>query len=325
MGANILATLESGKSEIIRTRQLAKHKGKLAKYRRTWQLYAIAATPILLFLIFNYIPMIGNLIAFQDYSIRKGLFGSDFVGLKFFHQFINLPIFWNILRNTISLSMLGIAIGFPMPIILALAFNEIGNAKMKKTMQTITYAPYFISTVVMVSILMQVFSYRFGVVNQIIMAFGGAKIDFMATPSFFRPLYVFSNVWQTAGYSAILYIAALSSIDSTLYEAATIDGASKFRRVIHIDIPGILPTIIITLILSTGSILSIGFEKVFLMQNPANYSVSEIISTYVYKIGIKQAQLSLSTAIGLFNAVVNFMLLMVVNTVAKKASQISLF
>jgi ABC-type polysaccharide transport system permease subunit len=297
----------------------------VTKYRQTWQLYVISLAPVLLILVFNYIPMVGNLIAFQDYSIRGGLFGSEFVGFKFFKQFIDLPIFRAILWNTFALSLMGIAVGFPMPIILALAFNEIGSARAKKIMQTITYAPYFISTVVMVSILMQVFSYRFGLVNQIVLALGGDKIDFMAKPGYFRPLYVFSTVWQTAGYSAVLYIAALSAIDPTLYEAAIIDGASKLKRVIHIDIPGILPTIIITLIMSSGSILSIGFEKVYLMQNPANYSVSEIISTYVYKIGIREAQLSLSTAIGLFNAAVNFILLMIVNQLAKKASDISLF
>jgi putative aldouronate transport system permease protein len=294
-------------------------------YRKTWQLYVISAFPILLFLIFNYIPMVGNIIAFEDFSIRKGLFGSPFVGLKYFEQFFNLPVFWNIVWNTVALSFLGIAIGFPMPIILALAFNEIGNPRIKKTLQTITYAPYFISTVVMVSILMQVFSYRYGVVNELIKAVGGKAINFFAIPSYFRSLYVFSNVWQTAGYGSVLYIAALSSIDATLYEAAAIDGASRLRRIIHIDLPGILPTIIITLVLSTGSILSIGFEKVYLMQNPANYSVSEIISTFVYKIGIRQALLSLSTAIGLFNTAVNFCLLMIVNAVAKRVSQIGLF
>jgi putative aldouronate transport system permease protein len=177
----------------------------------------------------------------------------------------------------------------------------------------------------MVSILMQVFSYRYGVVNELIKAVGGKAINFFAIPSYFRSLYVFSNVWQTAGYGSVLYIAALSSIDATLYEAAAIDGASRLRRIIHIDLPGILPTIIITLVLSTGSILSIGFEKVYLMQNPANYSVSEIISTFVYKIGIRQALLSLSTAIGLFNTAVNFCLLMIVNAVAKRVSQIGLF
>ena len=294
-------------------------------FTRTWQLYVITAIPLLLVLVFNYIPMFGNIIAFQDFSIRKGLFGSKLVGFKYFEQFINLPIFGDILGNTIKLSLLGLAVGFPFPILLALAFNEIGSMKLKKTVQTITYAPYFISTVIMVGILMQMFSYRFGVVNQVIRAFGGTPIDFLATPSVFAPMYVLSNVWQFAGYSAILYIAALSSVDPSLYEAATIDGASKLQRVWHIDIPGILPTIIITLIMSVGNLLNIGFEKVYLMQNPPNYSVSEIISTYVYKIGIKQAQMSLSTAIGLFNSAVNFVLLITVNRIAKKTSEISLF
>lgn len=294
-------------------------------YQQTWQLYVIIALPVILVAVFNYIPMVGNIIAFQDYSVRKGMFGSSFVGFKYFKQFIDLPIFWDIIRNTVSLSIMSLVIGFPFPIILALAFNEVSNAKVKKTMQTITYAPYFISTVVMVGIVMQFFSYRFGVVNGFIRMFGGTPIDFMANPSYFRPLYVFSGIWQTAGYSAILYIAALSSIDSTLYEAATIDGASRFQRMLHIDIPGILPTIIITLIMNAGGILSVGFEKAYLMQNPANYSVSEIISTYVYKVGVKEAQLSLSTAIGLFNSGVNFIILIIVNSIARKVSEVSLF
>lgn len=280
--------------------------------------------PLVLLIVFAYIPMFGNVIAFQDYTLRTG-FNSPWVGMKYFKQFFNLPIFWQILWNTLLLSVYSIAVGFPFPIILALAFNELTRARSKKVLQTITYAPYFISTVVMVSIVMQVLSYRYGVVNALIKACGGQAIDFMSKPQAFRPVYVWSGVWQGAGYGSVLYIAALAGVDPSLYEAAIIDGASKFKRMIHIDIPCILPTIVITLIMSTGSILSVGFEKVFLLQNPANYSVSEIISTYVYKIGIKQAQFSLSTAIGLFNAVINFLILFAVNQAAKKLSDISLF
>lgn len=294
------------------------------KHFKVWQLYVMIALPVALLIVFSYIPILGNVIAFQNFSIRKG-FHSPFVGLKYFKIFLNLPIFWDIIRNTVLVSVYSIIVGFPFPIILALAFNELTSAKVKKTIQTITYAPFFISTVVMVSIVMQVLSYRFGVINEVIKIFGGNPVNFIAEPGLFRSIYVWSGVWQMAGYQAVLYIAALSSVDPTLYEAAIIDGTTKFQRMLNIDIPSIMPTIIITFILSTGGILSVGFEKVFLLQNPGNYKVSEVISTYVYKIGIQQAQFSLSAAIGLFNAVVNFVLLFTVNQIAKKVSDISLF
>ena len=295
------------------------------KHLKVWQLYAFALIPVLCMIVFLYIPMIGNVVAFQEYSIRRGFSGSTFVGLKYFKQFFNTPIFGTILKNTILISIYSLAVSFPFPILLALAFNEIKNQRLKKALQTITYAPYFISTVVMISIVMQVFSYRYGVINSVIRLLGGSSVDFLGNSSYFRSIYVWSGVWQGAGYSAVLYIAALSGIDVAQYEAAIIDGANRLQRVIHIDIPGILPTIIIMLILSTGGILSVGFEKVFLLQNPANYSVSEIISTYVYKIGVEQAQFSLSTAIGLFNAIINFSLLFIVNFIARRVGETSLF
>lgn len=294
------------------------------KHKKVWQLYALMLVPMVLLIVFCYIPMFGNVIAFEDFQIGTGLF-SKFVGLKYFKMFLNLPIFWDIMRNTILISVYSIIIGFPFPIMLALAFNELTNSRAKKALQTVTYAPYFISTVIIVSMIMQVFSYRYGLVNEFIKMFGGSSIDFLNKASLFRSLYVWSGVWQNAGYSSVLYIAALAGVDMALYEAASIDGATKLQRVIYIDIPSILPTIVITLILSTGGILSVGFEKVYLMQNPTNYGVSEIISTYVYKIGIQQAQFSYSTAIGLFNAVINFIILFIVNQVSKKLSDISLF
>lgn len=295
------------------------------RHLRCYQLYLLIAVPAILVIVFGYLPMIGNIIAFQDFSVRKGYLGSKFVGLKYFKQFFNLPIFWSILKNTVILSLYGLIAGFPIPILLALAFNEIKNQKLKKAAQTITYAPYFISTVVVVGILQNVFSYRFGIVNEAVKLFGGEPIDFMGRAEYFRSLYVWSGVWQGAGYSAVLYIAALSGIDVSLYEAATIDGATRFQRVRYIDIPGIMPTIVITLIMNTGSILNVGFEKVFLMQNAANYSLSEIISTYVYKVGVQQAQFSLSTAIGLFNAAVNFLFLFAANQLCKRMGDTSLF
>ncbi|MCR5005470.1 MAG: ABC transporter permease subunit [Clostridiales bacterium] len=293
--------------------------------RNRWQLYLLALIPVSVILIFAYIPMGGIVIAFKDFSVRRGIWGSKWVGTKYFDQLFNMPIFPIILKNTIILSLYSLAIGFPFPILLALAFNELRNARIKKVLQTITFAPYFISTVVVISILIQIFSYRYGVVNAIIQQFGGKSKDFMGSASFFRPAYVWSGVWQSAGYNAVLYIAALSGVDPTLYEAASIDGASRFQRMWHIDLPGIRPTIIITLILNAGNILSVGFEKVFLMQNAINYNISEIISTYVYKVGIEQAQYSFSTAVGLFNAVVNCTILILVNWISTKISDTGLF
>lgn len=302
-----------------------RNQGFFRKRKRCAELYILVSIPVILVIVFGYIPMVGNLIAFQDYSVRKGLLGSDFVGLKYFKQFLAMPIFADVFRNTVVLSLYGLIAGFPIPIILALAFNELKNGRLKKTMQTITYAPFFISTVVIVGILQNVFSYRFGIVNEIVKMFGHAPIDFVGSIKYFRSMYVWSGIWQGAGYSAVLYIAALSGIDSSLHEAAIIDGATRLQRVRFIDIPGIMPTIIITFIMNTGSILNIGFEKVFLMQNPSNYAVSEIISTYVYKVGVKQAQFSYSTAISLFNAAINFTILFITNMLAKKYSETSLF
>ena len=289
------------------------------------QLYLMALLPLAFVIIFNYLPMGGILMAFKDYSLRKGILKSPWAGLKYFEQLFRTPIFPQLLRNTIILSLESLIIGFPFPILLALAFNEIANEKVKKTIQTITFAPYFISTVVVVGIITQLFSYRYGVVNEAIKAFGGEAVDFWGSLSFFRPAYVLSGIWQSAGFSSVLYIAALSSVDPTLYESAVMDGASRWQKVRYIDIPSIMPTIIITLILNTGNILSIGFEKVFIMQNPVNYAASEIISTYVYKVGIQQAQFSFSTAVGLFNSVVNCLVLLLVNWFAGKVSETSLF
>lgn len=290
-----------------------------------WQLYLLALIPVSFIIIFNYIPMGGVLIAFKDFSIRKGIFGSDWAGLKYFEQLFSAPIFTTILKNTLILSLYSMIISFPFPIILALAFNEISNARLKKSLQTMTFAPYFISTVVAVSILMQVFSYRYGVVNSTLNLVGKESIDFLGSSSFFRPAYVWSGVWQGAGYSSVLYISALSGVDVSLHEAASIDGASRLQKMWHIDLPGIKPTIVITLILNSGNLLSVGFEKVFLMQNPVNYNVSEIISTYVYKVGVEQAQFSFATAVGVFNSVINCVILLLCNWIASKVNDTTLF
>ncbi len=309
----------------------ATHRGSLGFGARRlfgkglWQLYLFALIPVAILFVFNYLPMGGVLIAFKDFSIRKGILGSPWAGFKYFSQLFNTPIFLDILTNTVVLSLYSIAVGFPFPIVLAIAFNELQNGKIKKIIQTITFAPYFISTVVVVGILMQVFSYRFGVANGIVKFFGGQAIDFLGSSSFFRPAYVWSGVWQGAGYGSVIYIAALAGIDTGLYEAAHLDGANRLQKIWFIDLPGILPTIIVTLILTAGGILNVGFEKVFLMQNPVNYGASEIIATYVYKSGIQQAQFSYATAVGLFNSLVNCVILLLVNRFAARVGETSLF
>lgn len=306
---------------------LSNFKRKYHKNMRYKQLYLLALIPFLFVLIFNYVPMSGILLAFKDYSVRKGILGSPWADpfFKYFKQLFTIPIFPTILKNTIVLSLETMLFTFPFPIILALAFNEIRNAKLKKTLQTISFAPYFISTVVVVSIIFQMFSYRFGVMNAIINKLGLESVNFVGQQGFFKPAYILSGIWQGAGYSSILYIAALAGVDVSLYEAAAIDGASRVQKVLYVDLPSIAPTIVITLILSAGSILSIGFEKVYLLQNPVNYNNSEIIATFVYKTGIEQAQFSFSTAVGLFNAIINCIMLILVNKIAGKISETSLF
>jgi ABC-type polysaccharide transport system permease subunit len=225
----------------------------------------------------------------------------------------------------VVLSLLSLVICFHFHILLAISFNEIRKLRLKKILQTITFAPNFISTVVVVSIIFQIFSYRYGVVNSALGLFGIDNIDFLGLSSFFRPAYIWSGIWQGAGYGSILYFAALSGVDQNLYDAALIDGVNKFQRLYYIDIPSIAPIIIISLIMSAGGILGVGFEKVYLMQNPLNYRISEVISTYVYKVGLLQSQFSFSTAVGLFNSAVSCVMLVLVNTIARKVNETSLF
>jgi putative aldouronate transport system permease protein len=290
-----------------------------------WQFYLIMLLPVAYIVIFQYIPIGGLVLAFKDFHIREGVFGSPWAGFKYFEQFFKSPIFWTLIKNTLEISLYSLIAGFPLPIFLALALNEIPGVRFKKTVQMVTYMPFFISTVVMVAMIFQILDARTGLVNIMITALGGKGINFMGEPGIFKSIYVWSGVWQCTGYNAIIYIAALSNIDPTLYEAAKVDGASRLKKIIHIDIPGISSTIVILLILSIGNIMGVGFEKVFLMQNNLNLSTSEIISTYVYKIGLIDAQYSFSTAVGLFNSVINFILIVTVNQFSKKVGETSLW
>lgn len=293
--------------------------------KRHWQLYVMLILPLTYLIIFAYIPMGGVIIAFKDYSIRGGIWGSDWVGFKHFINFFKTPDFVKLLRNTLILSLYNLVITFPMPIILALAVNELKSKAYKKVVQMVTYMPYFISTVVLVGTMKNIFSPRTGLINNIIALFGGAQTDFMGNPDLFRTMYVWSGVWQGMGYSAVIYIAALANVDSSQVEASLMDGAGRFARVWHVDLPAIMPTIVIQLILAVGSVMSLGYEKVFLMQNPVNTEVSEVISTFVYKRGIAGFQYSYSAAVGLFNSVVNLVLIALANVFAKKVGETSLW
>lgn len=293
--------------------------------RQRWQLYLMLLFPVIYILIFCYVPMGGVMIAFKDYSFRKGIWGSEWVGLKYFKQFFNNPDIIKIIKNTLVISFYQLLVSFPAPIILALALHIVGNDKFKKVMQTVTYAPYFISTVVLVGIILQCLHLNIGVVNTILNGLGMERVDFMGKAAYLRHIYVWSGVWQGTGFSAIIYIAALGNVDQSLVEASLIDGANRFRRIRVVELPALKPIITIQLIMAVGGIMGIGFEKMFLMQNPLNLSVSEIISTYVYKRGLKDMQYSFATAVGLFNSVINFALLFSANLLSKKFGETSLW
>lgn len=301
-------------------------KAKKSKIKSSnWQFWLIIALPCIYAIIFAYLPMGGILMAFEDYSPRRGFFGSDWVGMKHFVRFLTSTSSIQVIKNTLILGAYNLVISFPIPIILAVCINEIQAKFFKKTVQMVTYAPYFISIVVLCGMLFSMTDLRTGIFNILLGKIGVDPINFTGNPDMFRHLYVWSGVWQTAGYSAIIYIAALAGVSPELKEAAVMDGASRIQRILHVDIPCIMPTIVIMLIMSCGNIINIGFDKVFLLQNPMNASVSEVISTFVYKVGITQADYGFSTAAGLFQSVVSFVLLVSVNQVSKKVTDNSLW
>ena len=294
-------------------------------FRKRWQLYLMLLLPVLYIIIVCYVPMGGIVIAFKDYSFRKGILGSDWVGLKYFKQFFGSPDIGMLLKNTLIISFYQLIVTFPAPIILALALHIIGNDRFKKFMQTVTYAPYFISTVVLVGIVLQCLHLNIGIVNTVIEFLGMDRVDFMGRVSYFRHIYVWSGVWQTTGFSAIIYIAALGNVDQSLVEASLIDGANRLQRIRIVELPALKPIITIQLIMAIGSIMGVGFDKIYLMQNTLNLPVSEIISTYVFKRGMKDLQYSFATAVGLFNSVVNFILLFAANKLSQKFGETSLW
>ena len=298
---------------------------KLKKALSQWQLYALLLPTLVYFILFRYVPMYGVQLAFKDFMPNLGITGSPWVGFKHFIRFFNSYQFEVLIKNTLALSLFQLAVGFPLPIILAISINSLRSKKMKKVVQTVTYAPYFISTIVLVGMINIFFSLNGGLVNSIIQSLGGQPIHFLGKQEWFRPLYVFSGVWQNMGWNTMIYIAALSGVNPDLHEAAKIDGADKFQRVLHVDLPQIVPTIVTLLILNVGRIMSVGFEKVYAMQNSMNLAVSETISTYVYKVGLLDGQYGFSAAVDIFNAIINLILLLIVNRSAKKMGGSSLW
>lgn len=292
---------------------------------RSWQLYVLLAPALAYVIIFKYWPMYGAQIAFRDYNPALGFSGSPWVGLEHFIRFVESFQFERVIANTLTINALGLLIAFPVPIVLALIVNQLQSQRFKKFTQTVLYSPSFISVVVVVGMIFLLFSPRSGIVNNVIVLLGGDPIFFMGTEEWFRPLYIGSDIWQNAGFSMIVYLAALTAIDPALHEAAKVDGANKWQRIRHIDLPGILPVISILFILAIGNLFNLGFEKVLLMQTDLNLGASEVIQTYVYKIGLQQAQFSYSAAIGLFNSLINLVLLVTFNWIAKKAGQSTLW
>ena len=287
-------------------------------------LYAMLVIPVAYVIIFNYVPMYGIQIAFRDFSIRKGYWDSPFVGFTHFISFFNGYYFWSLIRNTLTINIYGLTAGFICPILLALMINEVGNKYFKKSVQMLTYLPRFISVVIVVSMISQLFSLQ-GIVNNVLSVFGLERIPFMSEENTFIHMYVWSDIWQMMGYNSIIYVAVLSNVNTELYEAARMDGANRLRIIWHINIPSIAPTITILLILAMGGLMNLGFDKIYLMQNPLNINSSRVISTYVYEVGLLSMQYSFSTAVNLFNTVINFILLFFANTLSRRVSETSLW
>lgn len=281
--------------------------------------------PVLVFyIVFQYFPIYGLTLAFKDFSPVRGILGSPWVGFDNFRRFFNSVYFGTILKNTLIISTYEIIFGFPAPIIFALLLNEVRNTFFKRTIQTVTYLPHFISTMVICGMILD-FSLKGGLFNDLIAFFGGQRSDLLMQANMFRPIYIASGIWQGIGWGSIIYLSALTSIDPELYEAAYIDGANRFRQVLHITIPGIIPTITILLILKIGGLMSVGFEKIFLLYNPTTYGVADVISTFNYRKGLVDNDYSFSTAVGLFNSAINIVLLIMANTISKKVNENSLW
>ncbi|SFR53186.1 carbohydrate ABC transporter membrane protein 1, CUT1 family [Yoonia tamlensis] len=293
--------------------------------RANWQIYVLLAPTIIWFIVFLYRPMYGLQIAFKDYSVFRGIDGSPWIGFEHFHTLFGSDQFIRALKNTVIISMLTLLFGFPMPIILALMFNEVLNQTYKKTVQTVVYLPHFISTVIISGIVITAFSPSSGVVNTVLDWFGFDKIYFLTKPEWFRPIFIGSGIWQEAGFSSIVFLAAIAGVNPSLYESAVVDGASRWQMMWKITIPSIMPTIIIMLIIRIGNLLEVGFEMIILLYQPATYQTADVVNTYIYRQGLQVGQYDLAAAAGLFNAVVAFVLVMTANTISKRYSRTSLW
>ncbi len=296
----------------------------IVKMGTQWQLYVLIMPALIYLILFNYVPMYGVQIAFKDFRASRGIIGSSWVGFKHFERFISYPNFWNIIKNTVSISVYMLTL-FPLSLVLALILNELNNQKFKKVAQMITYAPHFISTVVLCSMITLFFGRASGLFNNVREIMGLERVAYLESPGAFQHLYAWSRKWQNTGWGTIIYMAALAGVSTDQVEAAKIDGANRFQIVTHVNLPAILPTVIITLILRCGNLLSVDFDMVYLLQNPLNLSASQVISTYVYDVGLLKAQYSYSAAIGLFNTVINIVFMLIVNAISRRVSEISLW
>jgi len=296
----------------------------LALLKKDWQLYSLLVLPIIYLLVFKYLPMVGNIIAFRRFIPGGSIFGEEWVGIQYIQMFINDPTFWHVFKNTLMISSLTLLFCFPAPIIFALLLNELTSKKFKKFVQTVSYLPHFLSMVIIAGMVLQITAGN-GPINALITALGGEPVYFMQEASWFRSIYVTSEMWQGMGWGAILYLAALTNIDESLYEAAKIDGANRWKQTIHITIPGILPTIVTLLVLNIGSLMAVGFEKVLLLYNPLNYETADVISTYLYRIGLESSNFSYATAIGLFEALIGLTLVLSANAISRKLTDSSLW
>lgn len=304
---------EKGKNQMF-------HRGTLGnRILKNWQLYLLLLVPVILTVIYKYIPMYGIQIAFRDYKASRGYAGSEWVGLDWFKRFFSSPNCFRMIKNTVLLSLYSLLWSFPIPIILSLVINQLRFKKFKRVVQTVLYAPHFISIMVVCGMIRIFLSPSGGLINLLL----NTSVDFLSEASAFRSIYIASGIWQDAGWGTIVYLATLSTVDTSLYEAAKVDGASLIKRIIHIDLPQLMPTAILMLIMSAGSLMNVGFEKVWLLQTTLNKATSDVIAVYVYEQGIESGKYSYSTAVGLFNTVVNIILLLIVNRIAKKAADVS--
>ena len=299
-------------------------KRQSAKY---WQLYVLLLVPLGLLLLFSYWPMYGLQLAFKDFYPRRGIWGSPWVGLTNFKNFLSSFQFAKVMRNTLTISTTTLIIGFPMPILLALGLNELASKKYKKVVQSATFFPYFVSIIVLIGLMWQLLDVRIGPINALLRAIGGesAVTNFRASPNWVVPLYVITSIWQNTGYSAVVYLAALSGISIELQEAAIIDGASKVQKIWHINLPGIKNTAVVLFILSLSNIVGVGFEKVFAMQNPTNRAMADVLSTYIYSMGVTSGDFAYATAVGLFNSLITFALVFTSNAISRKVNETSLW